>query len=972
MADAQLDSVPKSPPSKDEERPTNGTGSSTEPVRKSSPSPPPRRRIIENPDRQRYIEKSRSPSPRRRSPRRSPPRRNADWRSPRVNDTVPERYRERVRQARQREIEKADEAPKKQLDPAEEYLRLKELRSGGRYVPPAKLRALEAQLNLIKDPKEQQRSAWEELRKAINSLINKVNYINIKDIVHEIFTHNLVRGRGVFCRSIMKAQSIAQPFTPVYAALVAVINSKLPQVGELLVTRLIIQFRRSFKRNNKQACLSSAIFIAHLCNHQVAHEIVALEILFLLLGQPTDDSVEIAVAFTKEVGSYLAQASKAGSNGVFERFRAILHEGTLEKRTQYMIEVLFQVRKDDFKDNEIIPTDLDLVEEEDQITHMIGLDDELKGQDNLNIFRFDDEYEENENKYLQIKREILGDDESEEEENSDVEDSVSEAESEDEKAVTSGKPGDAPVVIKDMTNVELVTLRKTIYLTIMSSMSVDEATHKLFRITVPEGKEIEIVNMIIECCSQEKIYNKTYGGVAVRFCLKTKFWRDLYAQAFKHYYEVIHRYETNQIRNIATLFGYVLANDALSWEVFECVHMTEEDSTSSSRIFMKIMLQEMRQEMGLQEMVTRFKDEYIAPALSNMFPKAAAADTRFSINYFTAIGLGVLTEDMREYLQNLPPPSPVRRDSVSSRSRSGSVDSRSSYTSSRSRSSYGSRSRSVSPSRSRSRSRSSYSARSHSASPARGRRSRDRSYSRSPSRTRQPDTSNGELRKGRLVRGREMSSTRSVSNSSYSRSRSRSPYSRSRSYSSRSRSRTPRSRTPRSRTPQSRTPSRSVSPSRSRTPPRRRYRGSPSYSSRSRSVSRSRSRTPHSRSRSASADSQRFTSERKRKYSRSPPIKKEGQFNAGRPRHFSRSPPAKKERSVDTREKEEYSPPPLRPRTWAEAETLQKKLRESGGSATAAASGDSQTGDKRKERSESRPSRFDEDNKRRAKASDYL
>ena len=468
-------------------------------------STPPLGQLKENPDRRRNFEPSRSPPPRGRTP---PFRRN-NWR-PQNFDQDHERGRERIRQARERELEARGKEPeRKPLDPAEEYQRLKDLRSGGRYVPPAKLRALEAQLNLTKDPKEQQRAAWETLRKVINSLINKVNYVNLKDIVQEIFSCNLIRGRGIFCRSIMKAQALAQPFTPVYAALVAVINSKLPQIGELLVTRLIIQFRRSFKRNNKQACLSSAIFLAHLCNHQVAHEIVALELLFLLLGNPTDDSVEIAVAFTKEVGGYLAEASKAGSNGVFERFRAILHEGALEKRTQYMIEVLFQVRKDEFKDNEIIPHDLDLVEEEDQITHMIGLDDELKMQDTLNVFKFDPEFSENEAKYAQIKTEILGDDESEDEERSDSEDSVSEDEGDDQSAPISGKPDDKPMAIKDMTNVELVSLRKTIYLTIMSSMSVDEAAHKLFRISVPEGQEIEIVNMIVECCSQEKIYNKT-------------------------------------------------------------------------------------------------------------------------------------------------------------------------------------------------------------------------------------------------------------------------------------------------------------------------------------------------------------------------------------------------------------------------------------------------------------------------------
>jgi pre-mRNA-splicing factor CWC22 len=49
----------------------------------------------------------------------------------------------------------------------------------------------------------------------------------------------------------MKAQSASLPFTPVYAALIAIINTKLPQIGELVLTRLIIQFRKAYRRNDK-------------------------------------------------------------------------------------------------------------------------------------------------------------------------------------------------------------------------------------------------------------------------------------------------------------------------------------------------------------------------------------------------------------------------------------------------------------------------------------------------------------------------------------------------------------------------------------------------------------------------------------------------------------------------------------------------------------------------------------------------
>ena len=65
--------------------------------------------------------------------------------------------------------------------------------------------------------------AWEALKKSITGLINKANESVLKFIVPELFTENLVRGRGLFCRSIMKAQAASLPFTPIYAAMAAIV-----------------------------------------------------------------------------------------------------------------------------------------------------------------------------------------------------------------------------------------------------------------------------------------------------------------------------------------------------------------------------------------------------------------------------------------------------------------------------------------------------------------------------------------------------------------------------------------------------------------------------------------------------------------------------------------------------------------------------------------------------------------------------
>lgn len=146
-------------------------------------------------------------------------------------------------------------------DARAEYLKLTAgTRSGGVYMPPARLRALQAEAAKDKTSAEFQRLAWDALRKSITGIVNRVNITNIKAIVPELLSENLDRGKGLFARSIMKAQAASLPFTPVFACLVAIINTKLPSVGELVLTRLVSQFRRSFKRNDKVCTAPALIF----------------------------------------------------------------------------------------------------------------------------------------------------------------------------------------------------------------------------------------------------------------------------------------------------------------------------------------------------------------------------------------------------------------------------------------------------------------------------------------------------------------------------------------------------------------------------------------------------------------------------------------------------------------------------------------------------------------------------------------
>ena len=55
--------------------------------------------------------------------------------------------------------------------------------------------------------------------------------------------------------------------------------------------------------------------------------------------------------------------------------------------------------------------------------------------------------------------------------------------------------------------------------------------------------------------------------------------------------------------------------------------------------------------MGLPKLRARVAEPGLAVALAGMFPKDNLRHTRFAVNFFTSIGLGALTDDLRDFLK---------------------------------------------------------------------------------------------------------------------------------------------------------------------------------------------------------------------------------------------------------------------------------------------------------------------------------
>ncbi|AES81490.1 putative initiation factor eIF-4 gamma, MA3 [Medicago truncatula] len=214
--------------------------------------------------------------------------------------------------------------------------------------------------------------------------------------------------------------------------------------------------------------------------------------------------------------------------------------------------------------------------------------------------------------------------------------------------------GEKQMQIRDETDTNLVNLRRAIYLTIMSCLDFEEAGHKLLRIIHRQkGQEIQLCNMILQCCRYEKVYRPYYGLLGERFCMINKVYQQNFEKCFAQQLSTIHRLQTNQLRNVAQFFAHLLATSALPWNVLSYIRLTEEDTTSASRIFIKILFQELSEHLGIHVLNERLNDPAMQDCFESIFPKDSTRNTRFSINFFTSIGLGELTKNLRVYYKSL-------------------------------------------------------------------------------------------------------------------------------------------------------------------------------------------------------------------------------------------------------------------------------------------------------------------------------
>lgn len=507
-----------------------------------------------------------------------------------------------------------------------------------------------------------------------------------QDIYEKLLKINLFWTYPILVKCIIDICTGSREVSLGLAYVASLVNGDVGEFGEMLCEQAMLQFNYYFqKRGNGSNDKGDAIeivkrissLLCELFNCSVVNELVVLQMLQLLVETlenneegvvneiTLENLLDIIVRVFEICGKKLSRGSKSTHDSVLQSLKSFLDEdgngssnhsqisGQLKRRISERIEA----GRNGYVG--VFDTHM-LVNEHNDILHVHSFVLEADSPDavpnfHLDEFQYTTEMSELDERYAQLRQtKVIGSTGGVPSQAMQAEARARKDEDDDVVAISKGKPTESRdvTVVQDRTNNEDIEFKKRIYLILKSSLSSDEAAHKLLLLRIPDDEKYRVVEVLIKSMIQEPTFSKFFGLLADKLCASHRSWKLGFERIFSENItqDSLAEFDPSQLRILGKFWGHLLSSDFLGFEILQQIKMNERDSTPPLRILVKFIFQELVYELGVDELKERLMEDHVRPYLLGVFPEENIDDLKYSINYFTAIGLGTLTEGMRDIL----------------------------------------------------------------------------------------------------------------------------------------------------------------------------------------------------------------------------------------------------------------------------------------------------------------------------------
>ena len=467
---------------------------------------------------------------------------------------------------------------------------------------------------------KEQLEEWHASKDIIEYAIKSLDSKNILQSVEALIDVNLLRHQRLLVATVLGVQCETDKAAAL-AALVKILNGFIPSIGYMTGRECVLRLVDGIFRKDSTVYYNMIELLSFLIRDEVMSEGVAFALIYFLLGEANDESISIACYIMCSFGKLLQEFDKESEADIAEKLRVIYENPHTNKETYSALSKFFDKRRLLYNGQQW-NIDFPFVESN---VHNIVVDFSTQTPCiDLDTFKVDEDPEQTNVKYSGIRAEII-------------------------EAFFEKKENKSS--INDMTDADKTAFKKKIYLILKGSLSGDEAAHKILKLKLKASEKTLVADIVARACSQEATYSKFYGILTERLCSFHDSWRNSFANTFYNDYECMSDNDPSNIRNLGKFWGHALATDCIPFEVFKAVHMNERDSNAANRVFLKFLFHDLVLDMGIDKLKSKFDEPDLQDHLVNLFPNKEYDDIMFSINYFTAIGLGPLTDRMRSTLQ---------------------------------------------------------------------------------------------------------------------------------------------------------------------------------------------------------------------------------------------------------------------------------------------------------------------------------
>uniref|UniRef100_A0A673GMS9 Nucleolar MIF4G domain-containing protein 1 n=1 Tax=Sinocyclocheilus rhinocerous TaxID=307959 RepID=A0A673GMS9_9TELE len=466
---------------------------------------------------------------------------------------------------------------------------------GEEYVPPHLREAVDSK----------RKAELEKLKRTVKGLINRLSQPNMASIssqLEELYMSTSRKDMNETLTDILLAACVTPALMPErllmeHNLLVSVLHHSVGlEVGAHFLETVVRQFDKTYSQLDAtdKECDNLVSIIAHLYNFHVVHALLVFDILKKLVTRFSAKDVELVLLVLKNVGfalrkddplalKELISEAQRKANAEGERFQD-------QTRIRFMLETMLALKNNDMR--KIPGYDPEPVEKlrklQRTLIHSSAGGSDMKLRVSLDSL---------------LEAECVG-------RWWIVGSSWSGAPMIDDhgnKTTTPSTKGEQysskmlELAHKQRMNTDI---RRNIFCVLMSSEDYLDAFEKLLRLGLKDQQEREIVHVLMDCCLQEKMFNRFYAVLAEKFCSHDRRFQMTFQFSLWDKFKDLANLSSRSFSNLVQLVTHLLHRKCLSLSILKAIEFGELDKPKVK--FLKQVLSKLLKETEPEDLVNIF------------------------------------------------------------------------------------------------------------------------------------------------------------------------------------------------------------------------------------------------------------------------------------------------------------------------------------------------------------------------------